>query len=343
MKLQHVIDGLKEGGITIMGSHYTNPLIDKLEREVGHLRDRIKEYTQKIKDNEPETRENQHQGMLNWYTSDLNDDLEFGDDLLRIDGYCFDCDENLRVVLIDEKTIAYSDYEHFYSIVSEKSGEGRKFLISDVKPCACGNLRERSKMVSRIEVPTGELVFSNLFRTKELYCDPNNEWGKPGINSILGRDALMQNLATRNVGFGQMGNMSADICSNGKDEIYVCNTYPAARDNAKYYEDHPERFDEMTEKEKKMFYKDLEDSENLEKKFVSDGFILNGNVSMSVWRWQCADKFVLDSYGEDLEALKNDYIDVVTLKVEPGTWEIEHYYDFPCNGNVIYSKLIKVK
>lgn len=343
MKLQDVIDGLKEGTITIMGSHYTNPLINKLEREVEHLRDMIKEFTQKIKDNEPETRENQHQGMLDWYTRDLNDDLEFGDDLLRTENYCFDCDENLRVVLIDEKTIAYSDYEHFYSIVSERRGDGRKFLISDVKPCSCGDLRKRSKMVSRIEVPTGELVFSNFFRAKELYCDPDNEWGKPGINSILGRDALMQNLATRNVGYGQMGNMSADICSNGKDEIYVCNTYPVARDNAKYYEDHPERFDKMSEKEKIMFYKDLEDSENLEKKFESEGFINHGNVSMSVWRWQCADKSVLDSHEEDLEALEKDYVDVVTLKVDPGTWEIEHYYDFPENGNVIYSKLTKVK
>ncbi len=112
MKLQDVIDGLRNGSITIMGSHYTNPLVDKLEYEIKHLRDMIKEYTQKIEDKEPETRENQHQGMLDWYTLDLNRDLEFGDDLMRTENYCFDCDENLRVVLIDEKKIAYSDYEH---------------------------------------------------------------------------------------------------------------------------------------------------------------------------------------------------------------------------------------
>jgi hypothetical protein len=343
MKLQDVINGLNDGSITIMGTHYTNPLVDKLEYEINHLQDMIKEYTQKIKDKEPEIRENQHQGMLDWYIRDLNMDLEFGDDLMRAENYCFDCDEHLRVVLIDEKTIAYSDQHHFYSIVSEKRGEGRKFLVSDVKSCSCGDLREKSKMVSRIEVPTGELVFSNFFRTKELYCDPDNEWGKPGINSLLGRDALMQNLATRNVGYGQMGNMSAGICSNGRDEIYVCDTYPVALDNARYYEDHPERLEEMSEKEKRMLYKDVEDSKNLEKKFETEGFTNHGNVSMSVWRWQCADKSVLDAHGEDLEALKKDYVDVITVKVEPGTWEIEHYYDFPCNGDVIYSKLTKVK
>ena len=343
MKLQDVIEGLRDGSITIMGSHYTNPLIDKLERNLEHIHDMIKDYTEKIKNKEPETRENQHQGMLDYYKLEVEEELEFGDDLMRTENYCFDCDANLRVVLVDEKTIVYSEYDHFYSIVSLKRGEGRKFTKSDYKPCSCGDLRERSKMVSRIDVPTGELVFSNLFRTKELYCDPDNEWGKPGINSILGRDALMQYLATKNVGYGQMGNMSADICSNGKDEIYVCNTYPVALDNAKYYEDHPERLAEMSEKEREMLYKDVKDANNLDKKFETEGFVNHGNVSMSVWRWQCADRSVLDSHGEDLEELKKDYIDVVTLKVEPGTWEIEHYYDFPCNGDVVYSKLTKVK
>ncbi len=339
MKYQDLITGLENGSIKILGEgHKTNSLIDKLQHNVNHWEKQKIKYEDNIKNGVPETRENQHSGMLEFYNSYLGNDVEFGH-YIEGEQHCFNCDATMYIIPLNETEIAYVD-SHEYWKIADASGQkyGYIFKKEDIKPCACKHLTEAKKLVSKIEVETGNLVFQNFFRTEELYTDKENEYSRPGICSVLGRDRLMQYLATKNVGYGQMGNTSVMIYSNKKNEILVVHCgfeyYDEDRD---YYTKNPEKMIE-NKKYYEQHIKKLKEGDALAE-YIKDGkFKKRGEIGLSVWRWMCADEAVLKAHNEPKP---DEYSDQVIVKVKPGTYKIEHYYDFPENGDLLCSKITK--
>ena len=163
------------------------------------------------------------------------------------------------------------------------------------KQCELKGLIESQKLISTINVPSGELIFTDFFRTESLnerpdvytnedYCD---------INSLKGRNKLMQYLATQNVGYGQLSNMCYGVfVKDDKTEIILANIYYYDEDD---YEYHTE----------------------------IDGFTYLGSVCCDMWRWQCADKLVLDAVNDPYEEKEH-----IVADVNIGNWQIEHFFDF---------------
>lgn len=319
MNLKEIVDGLEAGSITIdHESHLTNSVKDRVVRYYERINDTVRDSKDK------EVRE--------WKSKELLRQLEHGEylGLSGLECQCFDCGANLYIVLKDDNTLSLIP-THDYWDITDKGAARENISKYDyvIKPeefpsCVAKPLRKKKKLVSEIEVPSGELIFQNYFNTKKLYVDPENEWGEPSINSVLGRDVLMQYLAKQNVGYGQMGNMSVSIhVKNDGSEIIVTTPYGY----------------------------DGEKDEEYDVEF--DGFKQMGSISLSVWRWQCADKKVLEEAGEtipeiDPKAKVDVYSDAVLAKVKTGKWRIEHYFDFFTRKddekrNPIYSKLTLIQ
>ena len=166
------------------------------------------------------------------------------------------------------------------------------------------------KLVAEISVPSGKLIFTNYFDKEEIYS-----LDKADINCVAGRYELMKHLAEKNIGYGQMGNMSVSVFVNAaKDEIIIGGNYAYTEDDEEIEIEHP-------------------------------GYTELGSISLSVWRWMCGDAKILKQHGEELPKIKyggetcTNYRDYVGVKVQPGTWVIEHYYDFGNDDSKIYSKL----
>ena len=200
---------------------------------------------------------------------------------------CFACDKELIPIMGDNKLILCERV--FYC--------NRHFRLHENlnKQCELKGLIESQKLISTINVPSGELIFTDFFRTESLnerpdvytnedYCD---------INSLKGRNKLMQYLATQNVGYGQLSNMCYGVfVKDDKTEIILANIYYYDEDD---YEYHTE----------------------------IDGFTYLGSVCCDMWRWQCADKLVLDAVNDPYEEKEH-----IVADVNIGNWQIEHFFDF---------------
>ena len=324
MNLEGLVDGLKDGSITILDNgHSTNSLLSKLDRVLGNAKDEIVIATNLLKEGKCTDKEiEDHEWSLNFYNRTIGEIPIGRSGLFEVSNYCFNCDADLMPIPIDENTLAYFSKYEYYDYCASK-GDKYKYVIKaeDIIPCPALDLVEAKKMVSEIDVPTGELVFANFFRTDAIRTY-NEEYSEPDVNSVIGRNRLMQELSEKNVGYGQMGNMSLAVYSND-NEIVLGNDY---------YEDHIEGHygdsEEVIEK-----YKDFD------KEIKENGFKNQGTISLEMWRWMCADKSVIDQYGEDLEELD----DVITIKVKAGRYRIEHYYDLQGDSSPAYSRITLVE
>lgn len=232
--------------------------------------------------------------------------------------YCFNCGEYLKLYL-DKNVLTFKN------------------------DCIAKPWLKARKLETIINFPSGEVIFQNFFKEKKLFCNPAIEYD---INSLAGRKNLMDYLATQNVGYGQMGNMSVGIYSNMKDEIliadYECEEYLSN------YEEYLEYLENEEEYSKLYTIKAIEDIKNsINDKDIFDEFyhyvkekdiIYLGSISLEVWRWMCADKSILDMEQETLGI----YEDRVEFKVESGDWKIEDYFQFRHKKTVIFSKLTKI-
>lgn len=225
---------------------------------------------------------------------------------------CDGCGERLRAVVKSDSEIAFVGMSTFFQIDEDRDNT---IKIDEIPNCEFSELKVRDNIETKIEVPTGDLVFANFFRQKEIYSP-----GDFSINSLLGRIKLANHLAELNVGYGQMGNMTVDVWkrTDGKQIIIG---------NAEEFED-------------SLYYSAHEGE-----------YIYLGNICLDVWRWMCADKSVLEKHGEELPKLKVDkcveldHRDFILAKVESGTWLIHHYYDLLSGdeeNNGVYSVLNKI-
>lgn len=333
MNYKDLVEKLKDGSVTLQNEEHITyrKLIDVLEQKIKFWEDMIKKHSENPKPN------NSGYTLLEFYNTLLLEDIVFGSYLDISEVCCHNCDSDLYVILLDEKTLVYTCSTDYWKL-ADASANKYQFIFKkeDIKVCAGHDLIKSKKLVSTINVPTGNLIFQNFFNTKELYEDVENEYKRSSINSILGRNYLMQYLSTKNVGYGQMGNMGVAIYSNENDEIIVADSYiedfildyEYYDENDKDNEDNEDYFDVSTYKKKKEFLKYCED--NNFKRF--------GDISLDVWRWMCADKSVLEFHNE----LPNK--NCISLNVQSGNWQIEHYYDFDHKDeDIVYSRLKLIK
>lgn len=312
MTLTQIHEGLKNGTITIdKQGHFINPL----DETIGWTLERLKE----TKDDNGKPLDEKG---LNYRKVALEIDHENGDMLTFEDSYCFDCDKNLAVILLNETTLTVIGKADYFTLVKKYKNYELKVIPEYLEKCELGDLRAKGMLESEINVPTGELIFKNYFDKKEIYESSNT--GR-SINAIKGRNALMQYLATKDVGYGQMGNMSVNVyLKEDGTEVIIAGSW--------YYN---------------------EKDEECEVGF--EGFEPIGSISLSVWRWMCADRETLKKYDEKIveqdptfaevgyATYDVDYHDIVEVKVQPGKWKIEHYFDFEERTDKIYSKLYLIK
>lgn len=329
MNLLQLEEGLRTGTITLdTKGHRCNPIPEQVSRHVNSKTDWIKQletgsYTtphdKEVWDKEKCDR------MIQYLTVILENNEEIGEYFPDNEIYCFDCGENHKLMVVDEKTVSLISYHSFDKQREEKGFKWLDFSfrydVTQIPDCPAKPLVEAKKMVSEINVPSGELLFTNFFKKDEIYDFPkgvNKYDSEHSINGLIGRFNLMQYLATQNIGYGQMGNMSVNVFVNkAGDEIIIGGDYGY--------------------------------DENREYTIKHKGFKNLGSISLSVWRWMCGDMEVLRKHGEKLpdnlvmnKQTENDYKDYILTKVLPGTWVIEHFYDFPENDDdktKVYSKL----
>lgn len=287
MKLKDIIEGLKNNTLEVeSNSHWYSKT---------HLIDLLDDMYHK--------HSNTYQMNLDLFKDDitrviyLNDnnpekDFKYGEEIrflfamITCSFKCLGCNKQLVPVMGDNKLILCERIFH----------RNNDIYYDDInKQCELKELIESQKLISTINVPSGELIFTDFFRTESLnerpdvytnedYCD---------INSLKGRNKLMQYLATQNVGYGQLSNMCYGVfVKDDKTEIILANIYYYDEDD---YEYHTE----------------------------IDGFTYLGSVCCDMWRWQCADKLVLDAVNDPYEEKEH-----IVADVNIGNWQIEHFFDF---------------
>lgn len=333
MTYQQLLKGLKDGSITIKNQgHLTNSLIEKIEHNIKIWKEAVKEYKDIIAGKIPnkEGRKSDPKRMLELYEERLNNHLEIGR-YLEGEQYCFHCDSTMYYLLVDEKTIAYVDSRYYWERC-EQSGNKYEYVFKpkDIKICAASDLVKVSKLTSTINFPTGDVAFVNHYGKTVDDLPKKEKYSRPGLNSVLGRNRIMQYLANQNIGYGQMGNMSIGIYSNDKDEIIVGSDYfkDKIADTENYLNGKYGK--KPTGEDLKRCQKKLKDAKKFDALLKKGNFKLKGSISLSVWRWMCADVSIK-------KTLKGE--DNVRVKLQAGKYQIEHYYDFPKNGDFLYSRL----
>lgn len=269
-----------------------------------------------------------------------------GEEIMESECTCWDCEARLQFILVDKKTVSVIDKSYYYDLqdkLCKTLDEKIDFKLNDINlipKCSGLSFVKSRKMVAHINVPTGKLIFQNHFGENDIIRDKpkGKEYSSPGLNSIAGRNEIMQHLASQNVGFGQMGNMSVGVYTNSKDEIIIGNSY--------YKDMLGDRENALSGKYDMEFTKEEIDERNNEVRLLrkfdrllkKGNFKLKGTISLAVWRWMCADKSVYDA----AKIKAGEHMDVVKVNVQKGKYKIEHYYDFSKENDPLYSRIKKV-
>lgn len=226
--------------------------------------------------------------------------------------FCFHCGEKLRFVLEDNVLALRSrwidDPNARFGVRAKNHPKEYRCPFEKPHPF-CGEINVEQT-----------LVFANFFDFPDSTEEDkySNEWS---LNAIAGRYKRAEyKCKNHNVAYGQMSNMSIGIYFNkNKNEIIVGPAY------------HPADFADLTD----------EEYEAAIKKPAFEGFKLINTISLDVWRWEATDLKTLGK--ENYNKLKKLGKDLVKLKVNPGIWKFEHYFDYMrrdySNNNHIYAKL----
>ena len=242
--------------------------------------------------------------MRKHFQRELDYKIEAGQSIYPIENvYCFGCGKLLRWTYDDGKLRLNCFYNSKNFVTHEHQCE-----YENPKP-----------FQGEIQVDS-TLVFANIFR--EFKDSPKEQeyteaWS---LNCFSGREKITKHRAKQNVAYGQMGNMSVGIyVSPNKKSIIVGDPYIADRLG-----------ENMTDEE---FLKAEPELSKI------DGHKFVGRISLAVWRWEATP---INNIGKDtIKKIKEDYGDVVKVKVPLGVWEFTHFYDCekeePKDG--IYAKL----
>jgi hypothetical protein len=334
MNILDLQNKLQNNEITVINSdHMIGSVLELINHEISSIHSEMKGCVEKISTLSDSVKINEEQNMYDITQEKLYKQITLGSYVrMWYEPQCQACEQNMRLVLFDENTIGFISNKD-YNDKSKTHGYNHKSTISDIKQCVASDLKLAKKLISTISVPSGELVIKNFFNTDEIYKLPKDEEYKgASVQSILGRNKLMQYLASKDVGYGQMGNMSVGVYIKDNTDIIIGNSYVEDR-----------IIDlEATIEELESDDKELDDyKEELKDAYAFSNLIKEykclGTISLSVWRWMCIDKSILDSYNEPL--VRDEYDHAIVANVTAGQYQIEHIYYFPVNGDYIYSRI----
>lgn len=273
MKLESLIEGLTDGSISLNKNYHTQDVIGNLQK---HL-DGINKAINRIKSGDDHNLILIYEDML---------EVEIGSQIYQSHNYhgrkeCRNCDQTCNVFVIDETHV---ELQPWYIGTKQYGGK----VYPTTKVCDAKELIKNQKLSTIINIPTGKMIFKNVLREiNKIELDDYDH----SINSVLGRDMLMQDLSKYDVGYGQMSNMSIGIYLKSDGcEIIV------SESNSPYNDVNP----------------------------LFPDFEFKGNICLDTWRWMCCDKSVYDHYNEQCSKYEN----IIEMNVEKGKWLINHYFDF---------------
>ena len=320
MTLQEFYDKIKSGEFTVdFGRAFLDfpeqkrmkYLLDTLESELDRLEDISEKFDEEIvgKDGTKTTF-----GKLFGHPADIMEDKG----VLRLGGL-FNDSLNLHSFLLNEKLYFALNGTHITFKQRIILNGGMKSYMDD--PQVPEDIEEPA--FGEINLPTKHIILANYFRFNEV---PENErWGKKyDLCSVVGRKTRTQYYANaNNVAYGQMGNMSVGVFTNGS-EIIIGDSYAEDRmlDNEhclkKYRDEYSEEEIQEMEKENANIKQFLT--------FLQEGKFENkGSISLSVWRWEATD---YERGIEDLDKNENKgYMDVIDFPVNGTKARFEHYFE----------------
>ena len=156
----------------------------------------------------------------------------------------------------------------------------------EVRTCPAADLISAGKLVAEIDVPTGNLVFTNFFRGMPAI---ERKVDKYSLNQVVGRNKIMQVYAEHNIGFGQTGNTILEVIQRRVGltiQVPPFDSGPGIR-GCVYSMKRPKRK-------------------------------ILGEICCDMWRWMCMD----ESFITQHEAVPSD--GHFTVKIQPGRYRIQH-------------------
>lgn len=204
LKFETIINGLKNGSITIDFAGHNNDIENARFRE--ELIERAQSY---IDFSHKMLHETEH----TIFSIFLNEPIKLGEAIDKLcqasKFYCFKCGRQASYVLKDARTL---------TIGLSYGQEGQKDT-NNVCP-----ISDTTKSFSyEITVNSGKLVFVNYFddRKKDKngeeieILEPKNKYSEEfSLNSLQGRINITKHYAKQNIAYGQMGNMTIGIFKN---------------------------------------------------------------------------------------------------------------------------------
>lgn len=207
---------------------------------------------------------------------------------------CYYCGAKLGIHVKDENNAEYFMWER---------GENYRHKIDISGACELADKKDRIHEFE-LTFPTGEVVVDNYFSPVDgsrgsLFDIPKDEQysDKYSLQTLKGRFNRQNYLSkTHNLGYAQMGNMSMDVFVSKDGNKLIFGEKPDD-----YYDKGPTAADKKFNKKFEEEYTHL------------------GNISLSVWCWECTDKKTLTDAGHSGEG-------EVVAKVTPGTYVVKHFY-----------------
>lgn len=320
MNIRHLISGLENGTITLNTNGHEYKYWDDVgtkEIIISMLKDKEEHWiTQEAKHNEPDATVDMKSYYQKLLCADLLSSQYFGDSLFSRE--CSKCGKNLFI-----RATSPSSVELHYNTYG---GSIANFSVTPVTdPCVCS--QGQAPIETHINIAS-KLYFVNHFgmfpdnpekagEVKVDYSDIN----KYSINFYRGLVNTSTFLASKNIGYGQVGNTSVYVYVHKDGKRIAITEFQVGADTEDLYE---LEVDQNIINEVNIKYKDYE---------------LLGDISLGVWRWMCADQDTIRKYNLNLnnegtleERVINDihtyrYYDVVECDVAHGKWKITHYHN----------------
>ena|SRR6185369_1474907 len=207
---------------------------------------------------------------------------------------CWDCDCYFKGVLLEDGTVSFlTDIAHWNLIEKHNDNFNYKVKKEDCAPFSCKLDKkdvEGGCITTNIAVPTGKLIVVNCFKNDV-------------INQLQGEEKYAKPTINSLLGRIKLARYLEKL-NVGYGQMGNMGMYVHANKTGNRIV--------FNGKEKYRDYK------------------CYGHISLSVWRWQCADVDTLKKYDEKIDANckpSTMYHDQVQLRVKPGTWQIKHYLD----------------
>jgi len=150
--------------------------------------------------------------MQEYYEGSIKNEFVPGENLNSLislhELYCWDCDKRLIPILKSYNEVSFIDLSDYFTIAGPFTKDGLKPIDPNKIPKCELDKDITDRIITEINLPSGDLVIANFFKEKEIYDVPN---GDSSINSLLGRIKLAEYLSKLDVGYGQMGNIFLSI------------------------------------------------------------------------------------------------------------------------------------